>query len=131
MVTEDIFVKVDHVGIHENLIDLMHFPFVHPNTVYSPEYTHFKFMVLRGNNQVVIRRELKNSRPSGVCCKPADIIDKKVDRASEARFVSAALHTAFVRVWVRVHDMDPGKPELYRYNITHVFTPETNNSIHY
>ncbi len=26
---------------------------------------------------------------------------------------------------------DAGKPELYRYNITHVFTPETNNSIHY
>jgi hypothetical protein len=28
-------------------------------------------------------------------------------------------------------DPDPGQPTLYKYNITHVFTPETNNSIHY
>jgi vanillate O-demethylase monooxygenase subunit len=54
---------------------------------------------------------------------------KRVDRTSEARFVSPAIHTAFARV--RVNAPDPGQPILYRYNITHVFTPETNNSIHY
>jgi vanillate O-demethylase monooxygenase subunit len=30
-----------------------------------------------------------------------------------------------------VIDPNPGEPALLRFNITHVFTPETNNSIHY
>lgn len=128
-VTGDFYIKTDYVGMHENLIDQTHFPFLHPDTVGTPEYARSKLTASTEADQVVIRRELKNSRPPGVYGKPADIMDKKVDRTSEARFVSPALHTAFARV--RVHDADPGKPELYRYNITHVFTPETNNSIHY
>jgi len=56
-------------------------------------------------------------------------MDKRVDRSSDARFVSPALHTAYARI--RVLDPDPGSPTLYRYNITHIFTPENNNSIHY
>ena len=128
-VTGNFHIKADYVGMHENLIDQTHFPFLHPDTVGTPEYARSKLSAIVENNQVLIRRELKNSRPPGVYGKPANIMDKLVDRTSEARFVSPALHTAFARV--RVHNADPGKPELYRYNITHAFTPETNNSIHY
>jgi hypothetical protein len=42
----------------------------------------------------VIRRELKNAASPGVYGKPANIMHKRVDRISEARFVSPALHTA-------------------------------------
>jgi vanillate O-demethylase monooxygenase subunit len=54
---------------------------------------------------------------------------KLVDRFSEARFVSPALHTAYARI------VDPdhlsGVAHTYRFNITHIFTPETTGSIHY
>jgi phenylpropionate dioxygenase-like ring-hydroxylating dioxygenase large terminal subunit len=128
-VTGNFYIKSDYVAMHENLIDQTHFPFLHPDTVGTPEYARSKLTAATENNQVVIRRELKNASPPGVYGKPANIMHKRVDRMSEARFVSPALHTAFARV--RVVDPDPGQPTLYRYNITHVFTPETNNSIHY
>lgn len=128
-VTGSFHIKSDYVAMHENLIDQTHFPFLHPGTVGTPEYARSKLSVSTENNQVVIRRELKDAAPPGVYGKPANIMHKRVDRASEARFVSPALHTAFARV--RDGAPDPGQPSLYRYNITHVFTPETNNSIHY
>lgn len=128
-VTGNFHIKADYVGMHENLIDQTHFPFLHPDTVGTPEYARSKLTASTENEQVVIRRALLNASPPGVYGKPADIMDKKVDRTSEARFVSPALHTAYARV--RLVEPDAGKPDLYRYNITHVFTPETNNSIHY
>jgi vanillate O-demethylase monooxygenase subunit len=95
----------------------------------TPEYARSRLRATVDGNQVVIRRELRNSPPPGVYGKPADIMHKKVDRTSEARFVSPALHVAFAEI------VDPA-PEgdqrsSYRYNITHCFTPETNTSIHY
>ncbi len=128
-VTGNFHISSDYVSMHENLIDQTHFPFLHPDTVGTPEYARSKLTASTENNQVVIRRELRNASPPGVYGKPANIMHKKVDRTSEARFVSPALHTAFARI--RVCDPDPGQPSLYRYNITHVFTPETNDSIHY
>jgi hypothetical protein len=102
---------------------------LHPDTVGTPEYARSKLAASTDNNQVIIRRELRNSPPPGVYGKPADIMHKRVDRTSEARFVSPALHVAFAQIIDP--SPDPGKPECYRYNITHCFTPETNTSIHY
>jgi phenylpropionate dioxygenase-like ring-hydroxylating dioxygenase large terminal subunit len=128
-VTGDFHIKADYVGMHENLIDQTHFPFLHPETVGTPEYARSKLSASTEADQVVIRRELRNSAPPGVYGKPANIMHKRVDRTSEARFVSPALHVAFAQIADPAPD--PGQPSLYRYNITHVFTPETNTSIHY
>jgi vanillate O-demethylase monooxygenase subunit len=128
-VTGNFYIKSDYVAMHENLIDQTHFPFLHPGTVGTPEYARSKLTASTEDNQVVIRRELKNAPPPGVYGKPANIMHKRVDRTSEARFVSPAMHRAFASI--RVVDPDPGRPTLYRFNITHAFTPETNNSIHY
>ena len=128
-VTGNFYIKSDYVAMHENLIDQTHFPFLHPDTVGTPEYARSKLNVSTDNNQVIIRRELRNSFPPGVYGKPADIMHKRVDRTSEARFVSPALHVAFAQIIDSSPDL--GKPQRYRYNITHCFTPETNTSIHY
>jgi phenylpropionate dioxygenase-like ring-hydroxylating dioxygenase large terminal subunit len=128
-VTGDFHINSDYVAMHENLIDQTHFPFLHPGTVGTPEYARSKLTASTENNQVVIRRELKNCLPPGIYGEPANIMHKRIDRSSEARFVSPALHTAFARIGDP--NPDAGAPEIYRYNITHLFTPETNNSIHY
>lgn len=128
-VTGEFHIEADYVAMHENLIDQTHFPFLHPGTVGTPEYARSKLTATTENNQVVIRRELKDCAPPGVYGEPAQIMHKRIDRSSEARFVSPAVHTAFARIGD--HNPDPGAPELYRYNITHCFTPETNTSIHY
>lgn len=119
----------DYVAMHENLIDQTHFPFLHPETVGTPEYARSRLSASTEGNQVIIKRELRDSPPPGVYGKPADIMNKNVDRTSEARFVSSALHVAFAEI--RDGAPDAGKPERYRYNISHCFTPATNTSIHY
>lgn len=128
-VTGNFQIKADYVSMHENLIDQTHFPFLHPDTVGTPEYAKSTLVATTEGDQVVIRRKLDDAPPPAVYGKPADIMHKRVNRTSEARFVSPAMHVAFVEIVDPAPDA--GKPSSYRYNITHVFTPETNTSIHY
>ncbi|WP_321846376.1 aromatic ring-hydroxylating dioxygenase subunit alpha [Paraburkholderia bannensis] len=121
--------KSDYVSMHENLLDQTHFPFLHPGAIGTPEYARSRLKVRVEGNAVVIDRELRNSPPPGVYGVPTGLTGKPVDRFSDARFVSPALHTAYARI---VDNHDPsGAPRTYRFNITHIFTPETNGSIHY
>lgn len=128
-VSGDFKMKSDYVAMHENLLDQTHFPFLHPGTVGTPEYARSKLDAREEGGQVVIDRILKNSPPPGIYGVPAGIMHKKVDRLSEARFVSPALHVAFAKIVD--HHPDDGAPNQYRFNITHLITPETNHSIHY
>jgi phenylpropionate dioxygenase-like ring-hydroxylating dioxygenase large terminal subunit len=122
-------IKSDYIAMHENLLDQTHFPFLHPGAIGTPEYARSKLKVRVEDDKVIIDRELRNSPPPGVYAVPTGLTGKPVDRFSDARFVSPALHTAYARI---VDNNDPsGSPRTYRFNISHIFTPETNNSIHY
>ncbi len=121
--------KSDYVAMHENLLDQTHFPFLHPGAIGTPEYARSRLKVREENDTVIIDRELRNSSPPGVYAMPTGLAGQPVDRFSDARFVSPALHTAYARI---VDNNDPsGEPHTYRFNISHIFTPETNQSIHY
>lgn len=128
-VTGSFHMRSDYVAMHENLLDQTHFPFLHPGTVGTPEYARSKLDVHAQGQQVIIDRALRDSAPPGIYGVPAEIMHKKVDRLSQARFVSPAMHVAFAQVLD--HAPDPGRPSRYRFNITHLITPETNHTIHY
>lgn len=119
----------DYVAMHENLLDQTHFPFLHPGAIGTPEYARSRLKVREDNDRIIIDRELRNSPPPGVYGVPTGLTGQPVDRFSDARFVSPALHTAYARI---VDNNDPsGQPRTYRFNISHIFTPETQHSIHY
>lgn len=122
-------IKSDYVAMHENLLDQTHFPFLHPGAIGTPEYARSKLRIRQEGEVVIIDRKLKNSPPPGVYGVPTGLTGKPVHRYSEARFDSPALHTAFAKI------VDPspapGALSEYRFNITHIFTPESNGSIHY
>jgi phenylpropionate dioxygenase-like ring-hydroxylating dioxygenase large terminal subunit len=121
--------RTDYLNMHENLLDQTHFPFLHPDTVGTPEYARSKLDARLEGNKVVIDRALRNSPPPAVYGVPLGLMGQRVDRFSEARFVSPALHTAYARI---VDNNDPsGSPRTYRFNISHIITPETNNRINY
>lgn len=123
------YIKSDYVAMHENLLDQTHFPFLHPGVVGTPEYARSKLKVRQEGDCVIIERQLLDSPPPAVYAAPTGLTGKPVDRFSDARFVSPAMHAAFARI---VDNADPsGTPRTYRFNITHLFTPETNHSIHY
>lgn len=122
-------IRADYVSMHENLLDQTHFPFLHPGAIGTPEYARSKLEARMEGDSVVIDRALLNSPPPSVYAMPTGLTGKPVDRFSEARFVSPALHRAFARI---VDNNDPsGMPRTYRFNITHIFTPETAHSMHY
>jgi len=128
-VSGQFFMKSDYVSMHENLLDQTHFPFLHPGAIGTPEYARSKLKIRREGEVVIIDRALKNSPPPGVYAMPTGLTGQPVDRYSEARFQSPALHVAFAKI------VDPkpapGALSEFRFNITHIFTPETNGSIHY
>ncbi len=128
-VTGDFYMKCDYVSMHENLLDQTHFPFLHPGTVGTPEYARSKLDVQQEGDAVRLQRALRASPPPGIYGIPAGIMDKKVDRYSDSRFASPAMHVAFAKIV----DPQPGPGQLseYRFNITHLITPETQSSIHY
>ena len=128
-VSGDFHINGDYVSMHENLLDQTHFPFLHPGAIGTPEFARSRLKVRQEGDMVVIDRELRDSPPPGVYAVPTGLAGRPVDRFSDARFVSPALHTAYARI-VDNHDAS-GAPRTYRFNITHIFTPETNQSIHY
>ena len=121
--------KSDYISMHENLLDQTHFPFLHPGAIGTPEYARSKLEVRQEGEVIIIDRVLKNSPPPGVYGVPTGLIGRPVDRYSKARFATPALHVAFAKI------VDPSPPagaqSDYRFNITHIFTPETNGAIHY
>ncbi|HCT4792730.1 TPA: hypothetical protein OTY80_004872 [Klebsiella variicola] len=78
---------------------------------------------------MIIERQLLNSPPPGVYASPTKLGGIPVNRFSTAMFVSPAMHVAYARIVdiTKYH----GSEETYRFNILHIFTPETNGSIHY
>lgn len=118
-------IKTDYVAMHENLLDQTHFPFLHPNTVGTPDFVRSTMEVREECGMVVIDRALPNAAPPGIYAMPMGMAGQKVNRYSDARFASPALHVAFARLTT----LDESR--VWRFNITHLITPETNNSIHY
>ena len=64
-VTGQFHINADYVSMHENLIDQTHFPFLHPDTVGTPEYARSKLTASTAGNQVIIKRALRGSAPPG------------------------------------------------------------------
>lgn len=122
-------IRTNYVAMHENLLDQTHFGILHPGAVGTPEYARSKLDLKVEHDKVFISRVLKNSLPPGIYGYPMKLEGKPVDRYSDSRFESPAGHIAHARI-VDLHPQSEATAE-FRVNITHLFTPERQNSIHY
>lgn len=122
-------IRSNYVAMHENLLDQTHFGILHAGAVGTPEYARSKLDFAVEGDRVRITRELLDSPPPGIYDTPMKLGGKRVHRYSDSRFESPAGHIAHARI------VDPspapGRPDTFRVNITHLFTPERQNSIHY
>jgi len=119
--------QTNYVAMHENLLDQTHFTFLHAGSVGTPEWANAPLDVQDTGDGVAIRRELKDSPAPGIYAVPMQLGERAVDRLSEAAFVSPALHVARATIT----DRSAGVPREFHINISHIFTPETQNTIHY
>ena len=122
-------IQTNYVAMHENLLDQTHFGVLHAGAVGTPEYARSQLDFKVEDNKVFISRVLKNSPPPGIYAHPMNLEGKPVDRYSDSRFESPAAHIAHARIV----DLSAtaGAAAEFRVNITHLFTPERQNSIHY
>ena len=121
--------RTNYVAMHENLLDQTHFSFLHAGSVGTPEWATSPLEVSENNGRVELRRELMRNLPPGIYAVPMKLEGRLVDRLSEAAFVGPCGHVAFAKIT----NCEPRAGELdeYRVNIVHVFTPETQDTLHY
>ncbi|MBN9084384.1 MAG: (2Fe-2S)-binding protein [Rhizobiales bacterium 62-17] len=119
----------NYVAMHENLLDQTHFTFLHAGSVGTPEWATSPLEVSQNGDTVSLRRELKKSLPPGIYAVPMKLEGRMVDRLSEASFFGPAGHLALAKI--TVSEPIANEREEFRVNILHVFTPETQNTLHY
>jgi phenylpropionate dioxygenase-like ring-hydroxylating dioxygenase large terminal subunit len=119
----------NYVGMHENLLDQTHFSVLHSDTVGTPDYARSTLDVKVEGDVVGLQRALRDSPPPPIYGIPMKLMGRRVDRFSDSRFASPALHIAHAKIV----NLEPRDGELaeYRVNIVHFFTPEQQGSIHY
>lgn len=116
----------------DNLMDLSHLPYIHPNTIGGDPETHFraKTETERLPNGVMVRRHMPNSQPP-----PTYVAAKgftgKIDRWQEIEFMPVMLriHTGGCDVGTGAYE---GRRE-HGFSMMgfHGITPETEGTTHY
>lgn len=129
-VTGQFHVKTNYVAMHENLLDQTHFPILHAATgIGTPQYSKSTMDVRIEGDQVHLIRSLTDSPAPDIYGVPAKLQDRIVDRFSDGYFASPALHYAHAKIVNK--EPREGEPIDYRFTITHIYTPETQGTIHY
>ncbi|MFT3663687.1 Rieske 2Fe-2S domain-containing protein [Piscinibacter sp.] len=119
--------NANYAYLHENLLDLSHFTYLHPSTLGTPEYAKAPFEMQAEGDTVRITRFVAECevppmyRPTG--------IEGKMSRRTYSEFSSPALHRAEVEL--RDLQAPASRRAEFHGRITHFVTPETRTSTHY
>lgn len=122
-------VGANYVPLHENLLDLTHFTYLHADNIGTPEYVSAPFEVSTEGNRVRILRKVDNAAPPPIYGVPMKLEGKRVNRVSDSWFMSPAFHVAFASI--KNLEASPGERTDFRVNILHLLTPETQDTVHY
>lgn len=117
----------NYVGLHENLMDLTHFAFLHAGNIGTPAYAAAPFNVSVREGTVNIRRVLENDSLPELLAVPTGVTGL-VTRETDTYWISPALNLTHSTV---IDAADPsGIPARYSFRIVHLITPETQSSTH-
>jgi phenylpropionate dioxygenase-like ring-hydroxylating dioxygenase large terminal subunit len=118
--------KANYVGLHENLLDLTHFTYLHPTTLGTPEFARSPFDVEVTDERVRITRFVESCDVPPIYTQTG--IDGKMSRLTTSDFLTPALHHA--SAVLRGLAPTDGRNEFTVY-ISHFLTPETQHTTHY
>lgn len=122
-------VKCNYVRLHENVLDLTHFPFLHGEAVGDLAYAQAPFEVAEAGDSVRITRRLENHPVNAGYGAAIGNLGHRVNRTSESWFKTPAFHVAHATIEDLEGGVD-GRAEFH-FQILHMFTPETATSTHY
>lgn len=121
--------RTNYVRLHENVLDLTHFPYVHSPALGDRDYIEAPAKVRRDGLSVSILRTLKRAPVNPLFGGIIGITGHMCDRTSDSRFETPGFHIAHSIV----KDLDGGIDGRNEFNqkIIHCFTPESEHSTHY
>lgn len=123
-------VDCNYLRLHENLMDLTHFTYLHAKTgVGTPAYVSAPFETRQDGDRVQILRVLENSDPPPLYDTPMKLGGRAVNRVSDSWFETPAFQIAHAHI--SVADPSPGERQDYHVEVLHALTPETRTSTHY
>ncbi|WP_409332934.1 Rieske 2Fe-2S domain-containing protein [Trujillonella humicola] len=113
--------------LNENLLDLSHLSFLHPDSIGSPEIAEIPVDVAHDDRSVTVRREMPQ-----VACPPfftkVTGIEGSIDRQQIAQFFAPAFH---ITTTTLKPSSDGDDSRMARQKTMHAITPETRTTTHY
>jgi len=125
--TNYLALKGSYVYLHENLLDLSHFTYLHPTTLGTPEYAQTPFDVDVQHDKVRITRRVPECDVPPIYARTG--IKGKMSRHTTSEFVSPAVHHA--SALLADLDASPRDRKDFTIYITHFLTPESQGQTHY
>lgn len=121
--------RTNYVRLHENVLDLTHFLYVHGEAVGGLNYIKAPFKVERQGDAVVITRRLADRPVPAAFARSIGNAGHRANRTSESWFRTPGFHIAHATI----EDLDGGVGgrTKFHFQIVHCFTPETAHSTHY
>ena len=121
--------RSNYVRLHENVLDLTHFPYVHGEAVGGLDYIRAPFTVKTEGDSVVITRTLANQPVNAGYARSIGNAGHRCDRTSESWFRTPGFHIAHATI----RDLDGGVDGRtdFLFKIIHCFTPESAHTTHY
>lgn len=121
--------RTNYVRLHENVLDLTHFPYVHGEALGDQAFIAAPFEIKRSDTTVAITRELKGAVVNPLSGRIIGNSGHLCDRKSEGWFLTPGFHIAHASI-VDLEGGVGGQTE-FGLKVIHCFTPESAHSTHY
>jgi phenylpropionate dioxygenase-like ring-hydroxylating dioxygenase large terminal subunit len=127
--TNSFEINASYVALHENLLDLTHFTYLHPTTVGTPEYAASPLEVIHDERGIGVFRKLLDQAPPPAFAGAMDLVGRRVNRFSESIFVTPAANTT--RAWFENPAPKPGERDTFHLRLAHFATPISRSKFVY
>jgi phenylpropionate dioxygenase-like ring-hydroxylating dioxygenase large terminal subunit len=124
-----IHAKANYVHLHENLLDLSHLTFLHPQTFGTPDYAKAPYTIEIAEPRFIVRRTVSPTRLPPFYAKPTGMEGVDAARIVESTFISPAL--SFSEVVLRNLSVPQGERRDFHVRTAQIITPESQGSLHY
>lgn len=121
--------KSNYIRLHENVLDLTHFPYVHGEETGGLDYISAPTVISTEGNSLSITRRLEDRPVNLSYGRMIGNAGHRVNRTSESWFKTPGFHIAHATI----EDLEGGVDgrTSFHMKIIHCFTPETAHSSHY
>jgi vanillate O-demethylase monooxygenase subunit len=125
-----VHVAANYVGLHENLLDLSHFTYLHPGNIGTPEYAAAPFEVSAHDDYVRISRLVPECPVPDIYTKPTGLAaHERISRKTVSEYLSPGMNTAYAILTNLAPKAD--SKAKFEVRISHFITPESADSTHY